>query len=59
MRGALHSRLTIGQAEGLLMARYALDEDGAFRLLTKLSQQTHSQLRDVAAAVVSDANASR
>lgn len=59
LREALHSRLTIGQAEGLLMARHAIDEDAAFRLLTKLSQETHTKLRDVAAALVADANAGR
>jgi len=57
LRDALHSRLTIGQAEGLLMARHSIDENAAFRLLTKLSQETHTKLRDVAAALVADANA--
>ncbi len=54
LREALTSRLVIGQAEGLLMARYHLDEDAAFALLVKLSQQTHLKLRVVAERVVDD-----
>lgn len=55
LREALHTRLEIGQAEGLLMGRYNLDPDGAFRLLVRLSQETHIKLRDVAARLVADA----
>jgi hypothetical protein len=55
LRDALHTRLTIGQAEGLLMGRHGLDADAAFRLLTRLSQEGHLKLRDVAARLVADA----
>ncbi|MBV9098850.1 MAG: ANTAR domain-containing protein [Frankiaceae bacterium] len=48
------TRLLIGQAEGLLMARHKLDEDAAFALLVKLSQQTHLKLRIVAERIVRD-----
>jgi AmiR/NasT family two-component response regulator len=40
------------------MARHQLDEDAAFKLLVKLSQQTHIKLRDIAARIVRDACAS-
>jgi ANTAR domain len=56
LRKALLSRLQIGQAEGLLMGRYSLDPDAAFRLLVKLSQEGHMKLRDVAARLVADAS---
>jgi hypothetical protein len=52
---ALETRLVIGQAEGLLMARYDLGPESAFRLLVKLSQESHVKLREVAARLVADA----
>jgi hypothetical protein len=57
LKEALLTRLQIGQAEGLLMARYNVDPDGAFRLLTKLSQEGHMKLPEVAARLVADATA--
>lgn len=54
LQDALTSRVLIGQAEGLLMARYDLDEDAAFALLVKLSQETHLKLRLVAERLVRD-----
>jgi hypothetical protein len=55
LREALQARLQIGQAEGLLMARYNIDVDAAFRLLVRLSQAgKHIKLRDVAARLVAD-----
>lgn len=57
LREALTTRLVIGQAEGLLMARYHLSSEAAFRMLTRLSQETHVKLRDVAARLVADAEA--
>jgi hypothetical protein len=56
LREALVTRLLIGQAEGLLMARHLLDTDAAFRLLVRLSQESHRKLRDVAARIVADAD---
>jgi hypothetical protein len=55
LREALRTRLQIGQAEGLLIARYGLEPDAAFRLLIRLSQETDLKLRDVAARLVADA----
>ena len=45
---AIDTRDLIGQAKGILMERYAVDEAQAFRLLTRLSQNSHRKLRDVA-----------
>lgn len=55
LQEALESRLQIGRAEGLLMARYDLDPDAAFALLVRHSQHAHIKLRDVAARLVDDA----
>jgi hypothetical protein len=49
---ALMTRQVIGQAEGIMMARYNLDSDAAFRMLVKLSRETDTTLRDVAAQLV-------
>lgn len=53
---ALMTRKVIGQAVGLLMGRYELDEDRAFAYLTRLSQDTNTKLRDVAMELVARAN---
>jgi ANTAR domain len=56
LREALVARLVIGQAEGLLMARYDLPSpDAAFGVLVRLSQHNHVKLREVAARIVADA----
>ena len=55
LRHALDTRLVIGQAEGLLMARHQVDEDAAFALLVRLSRRAHLKLRDIAARIVADA----
>jgi transcriptional regulator with GAF, ATPase, and Fis domain len=49
---AVASRDVIGQAKGMLMERYRLDADGAFRVLTRVSQSTNRPLRDVARELV-------
>lgn len=54
LQEALTTRVVIGRAEGLLMARHNLDPDAAFALLVKLSQQTHAKLRVVAERIVRD-----
>jgi GAF domain-containing protein len=48
---ALQTRGTIGQAVGIVMERYRLDERLAFAFLTRLSQQRNVKLRDVAIEV--------
>ncbi|HET7385574.1 MAG TPA: ANTAR domain-containing protein [Nocardioidaceae bacterium] len=53
LRQALVSRPPIDQAKGILMLRYSLDADDAFRVLMRWSMATNVKLRDVAAALVS------
>ena len=53
---ALKSRKTIGQALGILMERYSIDEDRAFHFLTRVSQDSNVKLRAVAADIVAGVN---
>ena len=48
---ALETRSAIGQAVGIVMERYQLDESAAFAFLTRLSQHRNVKLRDVAAEI--------
>ncbi len=50
---AVATRDLIGQAKGMLMERFRIDQDQAFRVLTRVSQHTHRPLRDVARELVS------
>jgi len=56
LNAALGTRKVIGQAIGILMARYELDEDIAFQYLTRVSQTHNVKLREVAARLVAEAN---
>ncbi len=49
---ALDTRKLIGQAQGLLMERYDLDEARAFEVLRRYSQDHNIKLRDVAAHLI-------
>lgn len=49
---AVASRDLIGQAKGMLMERYGVDGDGAFRVLARVSQATNRPLREVADELV-------
>lgn len=49
---ALDSRTLIGQAQGVLMERYAIDADRAFAILRRHSQDENTRLVDVARALV-------
>ena len=49
---AMSTRDLIGQAKGILMERYSIDGGAAFRVLVRVSQQSHDKLRDVAAELV-------
>jgi GAF domain-containing protein len=49
---AVDARKLIGQAEGILMERYSLDQERAFDVLRRYSQDTNVKLRDVAQLVV-------
>ncbi|HYO34227.1 MAG TPA: ANTAR domain-containing protein [Nocardioidaceae bacterium] len=50
---ALGTRKVIGQAIGITMARYGIDEERAFEFLIRVSQAENLKLRDVAVGVVS------
>jgi transcriptional regulator with GAF, ATPase, and Fis domain len=51
---ALSSRKVIGQALGIVMERFGLDEDRAFQFLVRVSRNSNIKLRDVAARIVSE-----
>ncbi|WP_407657630.1 GAF and ANTAR domain-containing protein [Kribbella turkmenica] len=52
MARAVDARKLVGQAMGILMERYGLDEDRAFAILKRYSQDTNTKLRDVAQQLV-------
>jgi hypothetical protein len=52
LRAALESRHVIGQAQGLLMARYGVGSETAFAVLVRLSQTSNTKLRDLADQLV-------
>lgn len=52
LESAIASRTVIGQAEGMLMHRYALSPHQAFAVLARESQASHRKLRDIAADIV-------
>jgi GAF domain-containing protein len=48
LREAINTRSTIGQAVGIVMERYKLNDQRAFAFLTRLSQQRNVKLRKIA-----------
>jgi GAF domain-containing protein len=52
LREALETRGQIGEAVGILMARHRLDEQRAFALLVRASQDRNVKLRELAKAVL-------
>jgi GAF domain-containing protein len=54
---ALRSRKVIGQALGILMERYEMDEDRAFAFLVRASSHGQIKLRDIAQRLVDERNA--
>jgi AmiR/NasT family two-component response regulator len=54
LRTAMQTRHLIGMAQGMLMLRYGLDEDQAFRFLSRTSQQNNVKLREIAARVTEE-----
>lgn len=48
LQRAVDSRDVIGQAKGILMERFRVDDDAAFRMLVRSSQDTNMKLADVA-----------
>lgn len=49
---ALASRDHIGQAKGIIMERFNIDAVQAFKMLTRLSQQSNTPIRDLAMRVI-------
>ena len=56
LHAGLQTRKTIGQATGLLMERYTIDEDAAFAFMVRASSHGNIKLRDIAQGLVDDAN---
>lgn len=55
LRAAMDSRAVIEQAKGILIAGERCSPDEAFAILARMSQHTHTKLRDVAAQLVASA----
>ncbi|OBJ56423.1 GAF and ANTAR domain-containing protein [Mycobacterium sp. 1423905.2] len=55
MQSALASRDRIGQAKGIIMERYSVDEVRAFEMLRVLSQENQTKLVDIAQRVIDTA----
>ena len=51
LRAALLNRDVIGQAKGILMARFDIDADAAFSTLKRVSQDQNKKLREIARQV--------
>lgn len=56
LNDAMHTRKVIGQALGILMERYAMDEDRAFSFLVRASQTGNIKIRDIAQELVDKTN---
>jgi GAF domain-containing protein len=52
LSNAIGTRQTIGQATGIVMERYQIDEERAFAFLVRISRDSNVKLRDVAADFV-------
>jgi GAF domain-containing protein len=52
LRTAIGAQKRIGQAQGILMERFGLDEDQAFAVLRRYSQDNNTKLRDVAEHII-------
>jgi len=55
LQSALSTRDRIGQAKGIIMERFKIDDVRAFEMLRKLSQDTNTKLVDVAHRVIDTA----
>lgn len=56
LNAALANRKVIGQAIGIVMERYQMDEDRAFQYLVRVSQHSNIKLREIAQELVDQAN---
>jgi hypothetical protein len=54
LRDALETRALIGQAIGIVMQRYRMNDQRAFAFLTRLSSHRNVKLKQVAAEIVSE-----
>jgi ANTAR domain/GAF domain len=54
LQKAVHSRDQIGQAKGILMERFSIDDEAAFQMLVKSSQDTNMKLTEVARWLTSE-----
>jgi GAF domain-containing protein len=52
LESALSTRDRIGQAKGIIMERFAVDEVQAFEMLRKLSQDSNTRLIDIAQRII-------
>ena len=52
LQSALSTRDRIGQAKGIIMERYGVDDIRAFEMLRKLSQDSNTRLADIAQRVI-------
>ena len=52
LQSALSTRDRIGQAKGIIMERYGVDDMRAFEMLRKLSQDSNTRLVDIAQRVI-------
>jgi GAF domain-containing protein len=52
LEAAIASHDVIGQAKGILMARYGMNAEDAFSLLRGMSQRSNRRLRDIAEHIV-------
>jgi len=52
LQAAVDTRDLIGQAKGILMERYGIDDDRAFAFLVRLSMDRNQKLRDIAQHIV-------
>jgi GAF domain-containing protein len=52
LQSALLSRDRIGQAKGIIMERYGVDDVAAFEMLRRLSQESNTPLVDIAQRVI-------
>jgi AmiR/NasT family two-component response regulator len=52
LESALSTRDRIGQAKGIIMERFGVDDVQAFEMLRKLSQDGNTRLTDVAQRVI-------
>lgn len=55
-QAALRSRKTIGQAIGVIMERYSINEDRAFQFMVRASRSSNVKVREVAADIVAGIN---